>query len=164
MKTNHIPLSLMPSEIKKEDYRVLESVTKRTEQTSKNTITHYPYTLVGTIEKVYNNGLAKVSFIIEKKHYSYEAISTQPLNDTYETKECVLTFNQGDISKPIITGMIQTQESEPLVISSEEGIILECGDTRIELDVEGTLDLKARHINSQAYGSYRIKGGSVKIN
>jgi hypothetical protein len=154
----------MPSEIVTKDNRVLDSVTQSTEKKSKHTMMHYPYTLVGKIEEVYNNGLAKVSFVIETKSYSYEAISTQPLRETHVAKECVIAFNQGDISKPIITGMIQTQKSEPLVISSEEGIILECGDTRIELDVDGTLDLKALHINSQAYGPYRIKGGSVKIN
>ncbi len=154
----------MPSEIENKDPKILDNVTESTVKKSKSRIIYYPYTLVGKIEEVYNNGLAKVSFIIEEKSYSYEAISTQPLREEYDTKECVITFNQGDIKKPIITGIIQTKKSEPLVISSEEGIILECGDTRIELDIHGTLDLKALHINSQAYGPYRIKGGSVKIN
>jgi len=154
----------MPSEIEKEDHRVLDSVTERTAKKSKNTITHYAYTLVGKIEEVLSNGSAKVSFEIEEEHYSYEALTVHALREHDETKECLLTFNKGEIAQPIITGIIQTQESEPLVLSSEEGIILECGDTRIELDVQGTLDLKARHINSQAYGPYRIKGGSVKIN
>lgn len=154
----------MPSDTHKNKNEVLDTVTKLTDAQSKKELTHYPYSLTGVIIEVYNRGSAKIQFSIDDKVYSCEASSTQVLQDIDEDKECLITFNHGKIDAPIITGIIQTQKSEPLVISCEEGIILECGDTRIELDVEGTLDLKALHINSQAYGPYRIKGGSVKIN
>jgi hypothetical protein len=124
----------------------------------------YPYSLVGKIEKLYNRANAKVSFTIDEINYSYDAISTELLQDIDELQPCLITFNQGKISQPIITGIIQSIKNEPLVISSDAGILLKSGDTRIELGGDGTLDLHARHINSQAYGPYRIKGASVKIN
>jgi len=164
LKTKQTSLSLMEDEIVKEEHKVLDGVVNRTEEQSNRSTTLYPYPLVGRVEEIYNHGLAKVSFVIEKQTYEYEAMTTQPLNEAYEKRACMISFNQGELSQPIVTGIIQSQEAEPLVISSQEGIILECGDTRIALDEYGTLDLKAQHINSQAYGPYRIKGGSVKIN
>lgn len=163
MKTNKVTLSFIPSESVKED-KILDSVTARTSAQKEQKSKLYPYTLVGTIEEVYNNGTAKVAFDIEENKYSYLAITTQPLTILDESKECVLAFNKGDISQPIITGIVQPKEAEPVVLSSDEGIVLECGDTRIALDAEGILELKARYIDSQAYGPYRIKGASVKIN
>ncbi len=163
MKTNKLSLSLMPSEVLKED-KVLDSVAARTSAQAEQKSKLYPYTLVGTIEKVFNNGTAKVIFDLEEHQYGYMAITTHPLKREDENKKCVLTFNKGDISQPIITGIVQPTHTEPAVISSEEGIVLECGETRIVLDPDGTLELKARYIHSQAYGPYRIKGASVKIN
>ena len=127
-------------------------------------LTHYAYSLTATIIAVTHRGVAVVEFCIEGNVYRHEASTIEALQDKHEGRECLITFNKGEIAKPVITGILQTQEEEPLVLSCEEGIVLECGETRIVLDVEGTLDLKALHINSQAYGPYRIKGGSVKIN
>ena len=124
----------------------------------------YAYSLVGKITKIYNRANAKVSFTIDEIKYSYDAISTEILEKKSDLQACLITFNQGKITQPIITGIIQSTHNEPLVISNDEGILLECGNTRIELGKDGTLDLNAKHINSQAYGPYRIKGASVKIN
>ena len=164
MKTNKIPLALIPSDTNKEENKVLDTITKLTNEQNEKELTHYAYSLTATIERVDSRATATVKFTIDKKSYTYKASSIQALQEKDEAKECLLTFNKGKIDAPIITGIIQTKENEPLVISCEEGVVLECGDTRIELDADGTLDLKALHINSQAYGPYRIKGGSVKIN
>lgn len=159
MKTNQLSPTSFVSE-QEEEYQTLDSIAERTDHSNKK----YSYTVVGLIEEVYNNGRAKVTFEIEKEQYSYEAMTTQALKVEDEQKEALLSFNQGELSQPIITGIIQPIYTEPMVLSSEEGIVLECGDSRIVLDPQGTLELKARHIHSQAYGPYRIKGGSVKIN
>ena len=135
----------------------------KTNNIDKNIIL-YPYSLVATIEEVYNKAGAKVNFQIDGIDYNYRAISIEPLHHSYKSQQCLLLFNQGEISKPIITGIIQSDDNEPLVLSCEDGVVLECGDTTIELESNGTLNLQALHINSQAYGPYRIKGASVKIN
>lgn len=164
MKTNKTTLLPTYKDINEKDNKILDSITKLTNEQTRKELTHYAYSITATIKDVSNRSSAKVEFSIEGIKYTYDAFTTQPLKETDKTKECLVIFNQGKVNKPIITGIIQTQESEPLVLSCEDGIILECGDTRIELDIDGTLDLKAQHINSQAYGPYRIKGGSVKIN
>lgn len=168
MKTNEVNLSFLPSSESttesNEPNRVLESVVKDTAKQARGVKKLCPYSITATLEEVHNKASAKLGFTIEGDSYVYDARSTVALHGRDEGRLCLVTFEQGDISKPIITGIIQRDEDEPLVLSSEDGIVLECGDTRIVLDVDGTLDLKAQHINSQAYGPYRIKGGSVKIN
>jgi len=124
----------------------------------------YPYSLTGTIDKIHNRATATVSFKIKNREYSYLAKSTEILHERDRAKEVLITFNEGKITQPIITGIIQTNQNEPLLLFSESAILLECGDTRIELNEDGSLNLQALHINSQAYGPYRIKGASVKIN
>lgn len=164
MKTNKTSLFIVPSTADKEENEMLDAVTKLTNEKSKKVLTRYPFNLTGVIVEVYNKGSARIQFDIDEKEYCYNASSTQILQEMDAGKECLVVFNHGKIDSPIIIGIIQTQKSEPLVFSSSEGIVLECGNTRIVLDVDGTLDLKALHINSQAYGPYRIKGASVKIN
>jgi len=164
LKTNKISLSLMPSDTEQEENEVLDTITKLTDEQKSKEPVRYPYSLTGTIIKVHNRASAQVQFAIEGEEYIYDAMTTQPLQEYDQNRECMISFNQGRIDQPVITGIIQRQEPEPLVLSSEAGVVLECGDTRIVLDVDGTLDLKALHINSQAYGPYRIKGASVKIN
>jgi len=162
LKTNTPPLDTIVEYEKKEE--ILENITELTNRQREEELTHYPYSLTGTIDKIHNRATATVSFKIEDREYSHIAKSTEILTERDEAKEILITFNEGKINQPIITGIIQTTQSEPLILSCEDGILLECGDTRIELSEDGTLDLNALHINSQAYGPYRIKGASVKIN
>ena len=124
---------------------------------------NYPYNLVATIKEVFDRANAKVIFTIDEVEYSYRAITTQPLHQEDKSNECLLSFNRGKLSQPIIIGIIQSDDNRPLILSCDDGVILECGDTTIELD-GSTLNLQAPHINSQAYGPHRIKGASVKIN
>lgn len=164
MKTKNISFTLGTNNTEKKEDGILDHAIAKTSQKEENNPSPYPYSLVGEIVEVYNNGLAQVTFYLEERSYTYEALSTQALKRDDEEKSCLLTFNNGKLSSPIITGLIQSQISEPLKLSSSEGIILECGKSRIVLDPEGILDLKARHINAQAYGPFRIKGASVKLN
>ncbi len=163
MKTDKIPLSLMPSDIEEES-QVLDTIAKRTDKQKTQAPIVYPYPLTAVIKEVIHRAEAKIVFTVDEKIYSYNAITTQALKESDTGRECLVSFVGGKIDAPVITGIIQSKEDEPLVLSSQEGIALECGETRIVLDAEGTLDLKALHINSQAYGPFRIKGASVKIN
>jgi len=132
----------------------------------------YPFALIGLISTIEPTAYATVSFTIENRHYNYTAISTVELKPKHIGKKCVIVFNQGNIEKPIVTGLLQqpkpvdsmTDENTPLIIHSESGIIIKCGSSRIELTEDGTINIQGMHINSQAYGPHRIKGGSVKIN
>lgn len=157
----------------KDTLKKVLTATKQREQyktKDKKQITRYPYTMTGKIISCESNYQAIVSFELDKQQYQYTANTTVRLNETHQKLDCVLSFNQGYLNQPIIMGIIQSeksiqaQDSQALVLSSNQGVSLECGASRIELDENGTINIQGMHINSQAYGPHHIKGGSVKIN
>jgi hypothetical protein len=131
-----------------------------------------PNSVIAQISSFNQDGYAVVTFLLDNKLYEHKAETTVKLKVEQVGQKCVLNFNQGDLNKPIIIGIIQSPlsfdetlgESKPLILHSEAGIVLKCGSSRIELNNEGTINIQGMHINSQAYGPNRIKGGSVKIN
>ena len=132
----------------------------------------YPYSLLGQIASIDETGYASVHFSLAGKDYRFKSHTTIPLNPEHIGQQCVIVFNHGNIDEPIITGVIQppraiqtvSDADQPVVIQSETGIVLKCGASRIELSQDGTINIQGMHINNQAYGPNRIKGGSVKIN
>lgn len=152
---------------------LLESLLTQTEKTPppRNAET-YPYTLVGAIDAFDESGYPVVSFTLDDRHYRHSAKATLTLRAEHVGAACVMTFHQGRLDQPIITGLLQppqpvaaTVHSErPVTIRSDSGITLQCGAARIELTADGTINIQGLHINNQAYGPNRIKGGSVKIN
>jgi len=144
-----------------------QKIVALSEQTTESQVKRYPYSVIGGITKFDQQGYAIVHFVIEKKDYNLKTETTVALNSNAIGQKCVINFNQGNLNDPIITGLIQAPQSiddAPLVIESETAIVLQCGSSRIELSKEGTINIQGMHINSQAYGPNRIKGGSVKIN
>lgn len=97
-----------------------------------------------------------------------KALSTVKLKEADIDQPVTLIFNQGDASKPIIIGVIQEPafetDEEPLVLESEHGIELKCGQGKIVLDPTGGVFVQGSTINTQAYGTNQLKGGVVKIN
>lgn len=144
---------------------------KNASSPEKKSIT-YPNSLIGLISTFEPSGYAVVEFTINDKIYSFTANTTIELNLEHVGQQCLIVFNQGNIEHPIITGIIQPalsidelmDDDKPVVIHSKTGILLKCGSSRIELTEDGTINIQGMHINSQAYGPHRIKGGSVKIN
>jgi hypothetical protein len=92
--------------------------------------------------------------------------------------ELVLQFEQGDVEKPIVLGVIRQPESgslpaqqvevdadnRRLLISAQDEIVLRCGDASITLTRAGKVLIKGTYLSSRATGTHRIKGGSVQIN
>lgn len=128
----------------------------------------YSHVLIGQLSAIDEEGYPVVDFTIDDIAHSVITISTVSIKPEDLGKDCLISFNEGDIDQPIITGLIQPpiviDEDKPTVIHSDNGIILQCGSSIIELTEDGTINIQGMHINSQAYGPHHIKGGSVKIN
>jgi len=141
---------------------------QKTQATHEEQVENYPHNIIGKISTINEAGYPIVSFFINNKQYSATASTVVAIEIDKIGQECLISFNQGNIDAPVITGVIQQpatiDEDKPIVIHSESGIILKCGASRIELTEDGTINIQGMHINSQAYGPHRIKGGSVKIN
>ena len=152
---------------------LLDSLLKQKIQpTSESRTERYAYSLIGLLSSLDDAGYPVVAFSIEDKQFNFKANTTVKLGLEHMGQPCLLVFNQGNLEEPIITGFIQQptpidsvmRDDKPIVIHSETGIVLKCGSSRIELTEDGTINIQGMHINNQAYGPNRIKGGSVKIN
>lgn len=145
-----------------------ELLNQKTQTNHEEQVENYPHNLIGKISTFDETGYPIVSFSLEGKQHTVVAKTVVKVEQEHIGQECLISFNQGSIEEPIITGVIQQpadiDEDKPVVIHSESGIILKCGSSRIELTEDGTINIQGMHINSQAYGPHRIKGGSVKIN
>ncbi|MCF6189958.1 MAG: DUF6484 domain-containing protein [Cocleimonas sp.] len=141
---------------------------QKTQSSDEKEVENYPNSLIGQVSTFDESGYPIVNFSINNKEYTKKASSTVSIGIEQIGSDCLICFNHGNIKEPIITGIIQQPETidedKPMVIHSESGIILKCGSSRIELTEDGTINIQGMHINSQAYGPHRIKGGSVKIN
>jgi hypothetical protein len=92
----------------------------------------------------------------------------------------VLQFEQGDPTRPLVMGIIQSgvksfQQAAPaqvevdvdgkrLTVSAKKELVLKCGQASIRLTQEGKIYIRGEYISSQANGMHRVKGGSVQIN
>jgi len=94
--------------------------------------------------------------------------------------DVLLQFDQGDIDKPIILGVMQdpaaaTQDiaghqlevdvdGQRLQIQAKEQLVLRCGAASITLTKAGKVLIKGTYVSSHSSGAHRIRGGSVQIN
>jgi Domain of unknown function (DUF6484) len=100
-------------------------------------------------------------------------------------REVVLGFESGDLSKPIVLGVLRSADSpEPpaaqptivqpiveatldgdrLVLSARNEIVLQCGEASITITRAGKVLIRGAYLLSRSSGVNRIKGGSVQIN
>jgi Domain of unknown function (DUF6484) len=89
-------------------------------------------------------------------------------------KTVVLAFDSADPSEPIVLGVIQSDQHEraqevevdgkTIVVTSQETLVLQCGDASITLSHDGKVVIRGQHVVSHASGVNRIRGGSVQLN
>jgi hypothetical protein len=99
-------------------------------------------------------------------------------------RQVVLAFEDGDLEKPIVMGVIQTArgvealtgsvrtpqpvqadiDGETLQLTAKKEIVLRCGKASITLTRAGKILLRGAYLLSRSSGVNRIKGGSVQIN
>ena len=94
----------------------------------------------------------------------------------------VLLFQDGNVRRPIIVGVVQDRheshdrsgdgdrnvtihaDEDRFVVTAEREIILRCGDASITLTRAGKVIIKGTSIVSRASGHNKIKGAAVEIN
>ncbi len=94
----------------------------------------------------------------------------------------VVLFDQGDVRRPIVIGVLQESRAAPpsaavsaplvsaqvddqkVVLTAEREIVLRCGEASITLTRAGKVVIKGTHVLSRSSGSNRIKGATVDIN
>ncbi|HZF97489.1 MAG TPA: DUF6484 domain-containing protein [Pseudoxanthomonas sp.] len=100
------------------------------------------------------------------------------LGPDHPGQQCALLFEQGDLARPLIMGVLQepvitlhalgaktiTQEAESFTVDAKHAIELRCGKASLRLSSDGRIELRGSTVVSHATGLNRIRGASVKLN
>ncbi len=94
----------------------------------------------------------------------------------------VVVFEQGDVRRPIVVGLLEKQrtpgqvanasertvsvqaDDDRIVLTADREIVLRCGQASITLTKAGKVLIHGAYVSSRSSGVNRIKGGSVQIN
>lgn len=111
----------------------------------------------------------------------HEARSTVALRSSMAGREVLVIFENGEIERPIIIGVIETRplqdspalppsarrvtaDDERHVIEAGREIVLRCGEASITLTRAGKVIIRGNYILSRSSGYNRIKGAAIDIN
>ena len=103
------------------------------------------------------------------------ARSTVALRHAQIGQDVLLVFEDGDVHRPIILGVLGTPpqalapavveaDGERQLIEAEREIVLRCGDASITLTRAGKVIIQGRYILSRSSGYNKLKGAAVDIN
>lgn len=102
------------------------------------------------------------------------------LHGAHIGRQVVLMFENGDLQRPIIMGVVRAARAWPLpdppatvevdvdgermVVTAKEQLVLRCGKASITLTKAGKVLIHGAYVSNRSSGVMRIKGGSVQIN
>lgn len=108
------------------------------------------------------------------------ARSTVDLHAAHIGARVVLMFEDGDATRPIVTGVLREGTGWPLpeppaqvqvdadghrlVVTAREQLVLRCGKASITLTKAGRVLIEGSFVTSRSAGVNRVKGGSVQLN
>lgn len=138
---------------------------------------------VGELTGFTDAGEPMVKITDDKSEHIIRARSTQSLTHEYVGKKVAFIFENGDLKKPIVIGVIQNPaqtsktgklekgspvnaeiDGEKLTFTAEKEIVLRCGKASLTLTRAGKVIIRGAYLLSRSSGVNRIKGGSVQIN
>ena len=92
----------------------------------------------------------------------------------------VLMFEAGDLTRPIVMGVLRQAEGWPLadppaqvevdangermIVSAREQLVIRCGKASITLTKVGKVLIQGSYVSSRSTGVNRVKGGSIQLN
>jgi len=140
-----------------------------------------PAVVVGKIVALTDDGCTPlVVFDGRQDGAAVRARTTVDLHGRHIGQPVTLVFDAGDVSRPIVTGVLREAEGWPLadppgqievsahgerlVVSAREQLVLRCGKASVTLMRDGRVAIEGSYVSSRSSGVNRIKGGSVQLN
>ena len=131
--------------------------------------------IVGQIVGLLGSAEALVELPRMKPGAAMKARTVVPITENEVGQQAVLAFEGGDLTKPIILGLIKTArnaarkvtvgaDGDKFVALAEREIELRCGEASIVLTRAGKVLIKGEYVLTRAKGINRIKGAAVSIN
>lgn len=136
---------------------------------------------VGSLIGFLDNGrVPLVTFAGQPGAAAIPARATMDLHAAHIGSEVVLTFERGDLLKPIVLGVLRAldpnyarekpgsveveADGERMLLSAKEQLVLRCGKAVITLTKAGKVIIEGTYVSSKSSGVHRIKGGSIQLN
>lgn len=137
--------------------------------------------VTGTLLALADNGqTALVNFPGQPEGTALRARSVVDLHGRHMGQDVVLMFEQGDVHKPIVMGVLRGQsgwslddkpatvevdaDGQRMIVSAKDQLVLRCGKASITLTESGKVLIDGTYVLTRATGMNRIKGGSVQLN
>lgn len=149
--------------------------------------------IIGTLVSIDDNGQAQVDFPQNPTSKPLTAMSTSVLTQQQVSRQVALLFNQGDLSKPIVMGLIHsplqamlesfttnensgvelagdlnmddvTVEGGKVTFEAQNEMVFKCGESSITLTKAGKVLIRGKYLLNRSSGVNRIMGGSVQVN
>lgn len=145
--------------------------------------------LIGTLADISSSGEPCVTYPGNLAVLPVKARAMTPINTDAIGSDVALLFENGDINRPIVMGIIQSPpgeiqdtvetqlvdekssaDTELLVdgkrinLEAREQIVLRCGKSSITMTSAGKVIIRGTYVSTRSSGANRIKGGSVQIN
>jgi len=150
--------------------------------------------IIGTIVSMDEEGRPLVNFLQNLSAAPIVAISTSAITQQQVSRQAALLFNQGDLSQPIIVGLIhspldallenvgqqeETQkvelagglnlddvkvEGRKVTFEAQDEMVFKCGESSITLTKAGKIMIRGKYLLNRSSGVNRIMGGSVQVN
>lgn len=112
--------------------------------------------------------------LLKERSEPIKALSTVGLSVDDIGANVVISFENGNVRRPIIIGRLQANETshtskfkvdgERIVLHAEREIELRCGDASIRLTRAGKVLIRGEYVLTRSRGANKIKGAYVDIN
>ncbi len=142
--------------------------------------------ITGRLTKLNERGEPLVDFPGNPLEKPVAACSTVPVKPEDIERRIVLMFDEGNLRKPIIIGILRKDvqaatadkqdmhaltnspeceiDGEKVVFTAEKEIVLRCGEASITLTSAGKVLIQGNYVLSSASGINQVQGNAVKIN
>lgn len=143
-----------------------------------------PEVSVGDLVALADDGFtALVRFAGQPGTAAVRARTVLDLHGAHIGQQVVLAFEGGDVSRPIVMGVLRRPGDRPLqapedaagqvqveadgqrlLVNARQELVLQCGKASITLTRAGKVLIQGSYVSSRSTGVNRIKGGSVQLN
>jgi hypothetical protein len=134
----------------------------------------YNQIVTGVITSVAGRNEATVEVAIGGFRETLRVRTTVPLGTRDVSRRAVVAFEQGDRNRPIVLGLMLSEEDsnkvnvevdgERVVLAGSREVVLRCGGASITLTKAGKVLIQGEYVSTRSKGANRIKGASVQIN
>ena len=136
-----------------------------------------PTVIIGRLANL-ENGLPSVDHPQNATGTAQPARAGIALSAEHIGREIILAFENGDLEKPVILGLLTDSETElanssifdaqidgeRVILTADREIVLRCGEASIILTRAGKVIIKGNYVLSRSAGCNKIKGAVVDIN